>query len=107
MSIWLVVVLAGAGSYAFRVSMLVARARFRVPAVLDRAGPFAVPVAFAALAASAIGRYTAEAGMAALPALVAVTVGAVVSRRTGNAQAALLTGLPVMWVLSAIPGWQP
>jgi branched chain amino acid efflux pump len=103
MSPWLVVVLAGAGSYLLRISMLVVSARFRLPAVVDRAAPFAVPAAFAALAASALTRHTREVGLDALPALVAVAAGVVVARRTGNGQAALLAGLPVMWLLSALP----
>ena len=103
MSAWMIVLLAGVGSYLLRISMLVASARFRMPAIVDRTAPFAVAVAFPALAASALARHADEAGLDALPALVAVAVGFAVARRTGNGQAALLAGLPAMWLLSALP----
>ena len=101
MSVWLVIVIAGAGSYLFRVSMLVLAARAAVPAVLERAAGFAVPVAFAALAASGLARHVGDAGTGAVPALAAVAVGVVAVRRTGTSHVALLVGMPTAWLLSA------
>jgi branched-subunit amino acid transport protein len=100
-NVWLVVVAAGAGSYLFRVSMLVLAARVGLPTVLERAARFAVPTAFAALAAtSLIGRVTTD--VASVAPLAAVVVGALAVRHTGSPHAALLAGMPTFWVLDAL-----
>jgi branched-subunit amino acid transport protein len=102
MNAWTVVALAGAGSYLLRISMLVVAARADVPAVVARAASFAVPVAFAGLAAGAIAHYVAEAGTGAVPALAGVAVGVAAVRRTGVSHTAILVGMPTMWVLAAL-----
>ena len=102
MNAWSVIVLAGVGSYLFRVSMLVLVARTGVPDVVARAAALAVPVAFAGLAAAALANHTADAGTGAVPALVGVAAGIAAVRRTGAAQAAILVGMPTMWVMSAL-----
>ena len=92
---------AGAVSYLLRVSMLVLAARLGLPAVVESAARFAVPVAFAALATTALLPHLAiEAGTIA-PA-VAIGVALVAVRRTGSASAALLAGMPALWILSAV-----
>ncbi len=101
MNVWLVVVAAGAGSYLFRISMLVLAARVGLPPVLERAARFAVPTAFAALAAtSLVGSVTAD--IASVAPLAAVAVATLAVRHTGTPQAALLAGMPTLWVLSAL-----
>jgi branched-subunit amino acid transport protein len=102
MNAWSVIVVASAGSYLLRISMLVLAARAGVPAVVERAAAFAVPVAFAGLAAGALATHTAHAGTGAVPALAGVAVGIAAVRRTGASQAAILTGMPTMWALSAL-----
>jgi len=102
MNAWTVIALAGAGSFLLRISMLVVAARTGVPPVVERAAAFAVPVAFAGLAAGALASHTLRAGVGALPALAGVAVGAAVVRRTGAARAAILVGMPTIWVLSAL-----
>ena len=102
MNAWVVIALAGAGSYLFRISMLVLAATARVPAVLERAAAFAVPVAFAGLAAGALSAYSVEVGRGAVPALAGVAAGLVAVRRTGASYAAILVGMPTMWALSAL-----
>jgi branched-subunit amino acid transport protein len=93
---WLVVAAAGAGSYLFRISLIALSARTKLPPVLGRATGFAVPAAFAALAAAALaGQVTAD-GTSLAP------VGAV--RSTGSRHAALVAGMPALWILSAITG---
>jgi branched-subunit amino acid transport protein len=104
MSAWVVVVLAGAGSYLLRISMLLVAARAEVPAVLERAARFAVPVAFAALAATSVAGLATAGGADAIPALAAVAVGVVAVRWTGNARAAMLAGMPTLWLLLAVTG---
>ena len=102
MSAWVVIALAGAGSYLFRISMLVVAARARVPAVVERAAGFAVPVAFAALAAGALASQVDAAGASATPALIAMAVGLVAARRTGSSHTAILVGMPTLWIVSAL-----
>jgi len=100
-NVWLVVIAAGAGSYLFRISMLVLAARVGLPTVLERAARFAVPTAFAALAAtSLIG--TVSTDLASVAPLAAVVVAALAVRHTGSPHAALLAGMPTLWVLSAL-----
>jgi len=102
MNAWSIIALAGAGSYLFRISMLALAARAQVPAVVERAASFAVPVAFAGLAAGALANHTTDAGAGAVPALVGVAVGIAAVRRTGASHAAILAGMPTMWVMSAL-----
>jgi branched-subunit amino acid transport protein len=104
MSAWVVVALAGVGSYLFRISMLVVAARSGIPAGIERAARFAVPVAFAALAATSLTGLAAHTGAAALPALFAVATGVVVARRTGSSRAATAAGMPTLWLLTAVGG---
>ena len=101
MSAWLVVAAAGVGSYLFRISMIAVAARTALPPVLGRATGFAVPAAFAALAAAALaGQVATDAASLAPVGAMAVAVLAV--RRTGSPHAALLAGMPALWVLSAL-----
>ncbi|MFL6206398.1 MAG: AzlD domain-containing protein [Acidimicrobiales bacterium] len=102
MSAWAVIAVAGAGSFLLRISMLVLAARRGVPTIVERAAGFAVPVAFAGLAAGALASYTVRTGSSALPALVGVAAGLAAVRRTGSAPAAILVGMPTIWVLSAV-----
>jgi hypothetical protein len=47
----------------------------------------------------------AKAGGAdAIPALAAVAVGVVAVRWTGNSRAAMLAGMPTLWLLLAVTG---
>ena len=102
MNAWTVIALAGAVSFLLRISMLVLAARAAVPSVVERAAAFAIPVAFAGLAAGALATHVARTGTGAVPALAGVAVGIGAVRRTGAARAAILAGMPTMWVLSAL-----
>jgi branched-subunit amino acid transport protein len=103
MSVWLVIVLAGLGSYLFRISMVVLADRMTMPEQLERASAFVAPAAFAALAAGGIAASTASVDVAGWTApLAAVVVAVVVVRRTGRPYAALLAGMPTLWILSAV-----
>ena len=104
MSAWMVVALAGAGTYLLRISMLVASARGGVPTVIERAARFAVPIAFGALAATSLTGLVADTGAAALPPLLAVASGVVVAHRTGSSRAAIFVGMPTLWLLTALGG---
>jgi branched-subunit amino acid transport protein len=101
MTPYLVVLAVGLGSYAFRVSMLVVAARSTsgLPPVVERAARHAVPVSFAALATSALAD---SGGNGSLVPLLGVAAAVVAVRRTGSPHAALLVGLPVVWLVSAV-----
>lgn len=101
MSAWMVVVAVGVGSYLFRISMLVLAARRGLPPVIERAARHAVPVSFAALAASALTGQLAASHAVVAP-LGAVAVAIVAVRRTGSPHAALAAGMPTLWALSAV-----
>ena len=103
MSVWLVIAAAGAGSYLFRISLIALASRTALPPVLGRATAFAVPAAFAALAAAALaGQVSADA--ASLAPVGAVVTAVVAVRCTGSTHAALLAGMPALWLLSALMG---
>jgi branched-subunit amino acid transport protein len=106
MNVWLVIVLAGLGSYMFRISMVVLADRITMPEPLERASTLVAPAAFAALAASGIVASTASADVAGwIAPLAAVAVAVVAVRRTGRPYAALLAGMPTLWILSSVvPG---
>jgi branched-subunit amino acid transport protein len=98
MTAYLVIAVVGAGSYALRVSML---ARQNVPPLMQRAAPYATPVAFAALATSALAPDATYARTAIAP-LLAVAVAVLAVRRTGSPRAALVAGMPALWLASAL-----
>jgi branched-subunit amino acid transport protein len=100
MTPWLIIVAAAAGTYLLRISMLVVSARRGVPPLLERVARFAAPTAFAALAATSLAGYAKDGGAAIAPYL-AVAAAVVAVRRTGSPRAALLVGMPTMWLLSA------
>ncbi|HEX6236807.1 MAG TPA: AzlD domain-containing protein [Acidimicrobiales bacterium] len=103
MSAWLVVVAAGLGSYLFRISMVVLVERRGTNARFAHVSTFVVPAAFAALATGGIVAATTGVPVAgAVPPLAAVAVAAAAARRTGSAHAAILAGMPTLWVLSAL-----
>jgi branched-subunit amino acid transport protein len=95
-----VVVAAGIGSYLLRISMLVIAARHGLPPLIARSARHAVPTAFAALAAGSLVSFGRTTG--ALAPLAAVVAAAVAVRRTGSPHAALLAGMPTLWVVSAL-----
>jgi branched-subunit amino acid transport protein len=100
MTPWIVIGAVAIGSYLFRISMLVLAARIGVPAILERVARFAVPTAFVALAATSLSGYAAH-GSSAIAPYVAVAVAVIAVRRTGSSHAALLVGLPILWIVSA------
>ena len=93
-----VVLIAGALSYLFRVSMLMVGAH-GLPPVFDRAARYGVPVVFGALAAGALVPYAGFNASAIAP-FAAVAAGVIGARRIGSPSAALMAGMPVMWILT-------
>jgi branched-subunit amino acid transport protein len=103
MSVWLAILVAGLGSYLFRISMVVLADRVTMPEKLERASTFVAPAAFAALAAGGIAANTAGVDVGGwIPPLAAVVVAVIAVRRTGRPYAALLAGMPALWILTAV-----
>ncbi|HKE52639.1 MAG TPA: AzlD domain-containing protein [Actinomycetes bacterium] len=103
MTVWIVILVAGLGSYLFRLSMIVLADRITMPAYLERATGFVAPAAFAALAAAAVAAACLELGAtrAAAP-LAALAVAVVAVLRTGSPYAAIFAGMPVLWIATAL-----
>ena len=100
MTPWLVVCAVGAGSYLFRISMLVVAARRGVPPMAERTARHAVPVAFAVIATGGLVDHLG-ASRASVAPLAAATLAVVAVRRTGSPNTALVVGMPTLWILSA------
>jgi branched-subunit amino acid transport protein len=106
MTAWAVVLLAGLGSYLFRLSMVVLADRIRLPARVEQASAFVAPVAFVTLAVTGVATTALQAGdlVAAAVLLVAVSAAVIAVRLTGRAYVAVLVGMPALWLLRLVTG---
>ena len=103
MNAWIVILAAGSGSYLFRLSMIILTGRITLPPYLERASGLVAPAAFAALAAAGVAAACSGLGSAGAAApLTAVAAAVIAVLRTGSPQAAILAGMPVMWVATAV-----
>jgi branched-subunit amino acid transport protein len=98
MSLWVVVVLAGAACLVIRVLPVALLSSRPVPGWLDRVGPLTAPVAFAALGASAVTGSAAGGAAELLPLVAAVGAGGLVAHRTRSTGWAVAAGMAVLWV---------
>jgi len=103
MSAWLIVVLAGAGTFLLRVSVVALVDHVRMPAWLERTSALVSFAAFAALAASALRVPLGGGGMEAVRLAVAVSVAAWTARRR-PVPVAFLAGLGALWAATAASG---
>ena len=104
MSAYVAVVAVGVGSYLLRISMLVVAARTgAVPTAIERAARYAIPVSFAALATDAFAPRIALASSAIAPA-AAVVIATIAVHRTRSPHAAIIAGLPTLWIVTALIG---
>ena len=103
MNAWIVIVAAGLGSYLFRLSMIMLAGRVTTLAYLERAAGFVAPAAFAALAAAGIATACIHLGatQAAAP-LAAAAVAVIAVLRTGSPYAAIVAGMPTLWITAAL-----
>ena len=101
MTAWTVILLAGLGSYLFRISMVLLVERVPLPAKAERATGFVAPAAFAALAATGIATATAGTDFTqAVPLLAAAAVAVIAVRHTGRPYLAVVAGMPTLWLLT-------
>jgi branched-subunit amino acid transport protein len=103
MNAWIVILAAGLGSYLFRLSMVVLVDRITMPAFLGRASGLVAPAAFAALAAAGVATACTSLGatQAAAP-LAAVAAAVIAVLRTGSSYAAILVGMPTLWITTSL-----
>ncbi|HEU5391173.1 MAG TPA: AzlD domain-containing protein [Streptosporangiaceae bacterium] len=103
MNAWTVILAAGLGSYLFRLSMIMLFGRTTMPAYLQRASELVAPAAFAAMAAAGVATACMSLGVAQAAAPLAAVAAAVIAvLRAGSPQAAILVGMPVLWVTTAL-----
>lgn len=94
---WLVVLLAGAGSYLLRIAAVAARARFTPPDWVERASAWVMPAAFAGLAAASLSQRLGGELREGVPLLLAALVTVAAARRW-SANRAVLAGVAVLTV---------
>jgi branched-subunit amino acid transport protein len=97
---WIVVLAAGVGSFAFRISVVALIDHVRSPDWIGRLATYVVPAAFAGLAATALAEPVRAGGVDAIPPIVAVVTTAVAARRHA-AHRAFLFGLLALWAATA------
>lgn len=103
MTVWLTIILVAVGSYGLRLSMIMLASRAGIPDLLERSARCGLPAVFAALASTGLMRHaTFEPDVVAPFAAVAVAIVAV--HRTKSPSAALLAGMPTLWLVSALVG---
>ena len=103
MSTWIVIVAAGLGSYLFRLSMIILTSRITLPAYLERASGLVAPAAFAALAAAGVATACTGLGVTRAAAPLAAAAAAVIAvLRTRSPQAAILVGMPTLWITAGL-----
>ena len=103
MNAWTVVLMAGVGSYLFRLSMIGFADRIRLPARFDDSAALVAPTAFAALAVTSVAGAVLGAGLPQASApLAAAAIAVLAVLRTGSSHAAVLAGMPTLWLLTAL-----
>ena len=102
MNTWIVVVLAGLGTYALRAVPVAVLANRPVPAWLERVGPLTAPVAFAALGASTVAGAASGGPGELLPLVAAVAVAGAVALRTRSTSWAVALGMATVWAGAAL-----
>jgi len=98
MTMWLVVIAAGIATFAMRFSFIGLFGKVGIPVPLERALRYVAPAVLAAITLPAIlaPDATFDPWNAFLPAAL---VGAVAAWRTKSIGAAIIVGLPALWLL--------
>jgi branched-subunit amino acid transport protein len=102
---WLVMILAGAGTYLLRISMLAAHDSFGTPRWLEGRLHLVGPSVLSAILVSSMVSVHGHRTTPDLAALIAVATAFVAVRRTGNIGWALIVGFPTAWAITAVTAW--
>ena len=103
MSAWIVILGVAVGTYLLRVSMFVLLGNRSLPSWTDAPMSLVGPAAIAALAASMSFTHQGTPNTPPGAELVALCAGFLAVRRTGNVMTAFLVGMPVFWLVNALP----
>jgi len=106
-TIWILILVVGAGTFTLRASMIALLGRIeQTPPALERVLRFIRPAVLAALIAPAVVLVEGEPAFFAPfnPRLVAGLVAIVVAWRTGNVLLTIGSGMGVLWILQAVVG---
>lgn len=102
MTAWIVMIGAGLGSLAFRLSIVALIDRIETPDWLEKLAAYVVPAAFAGIAAAALAAPVRAGGVEAIGPVVAVLVTAGVAARRHSVHLAFLGGLASLWITTAL-----
>ncbi|HEY7226306.1 MAG TPA: AzlD domain-containing protein [Micromonosporaceae bacterium] len=100
---WLIVLIAGLGSYALRMSMVMT-GRLTLPPRLEASADLVAPAAFAALTASSLAEsvVSTPSPAAAAPIVLAIFAAVLATAWSGRPYAAMLAGMPTYWLAAAL-----
>jgi branched-subunit amino acid transport protein len=101
MTALIVIAVSGVACYLLRIGPAELLGRAPTPPWLDRVAVLSAPVAFAALAATALAGAASGGFAVLLPRLVAVAVAAAVAHRTRSTAATIGTGMLTLWLTAA------
>ena len=103
MTMWVVVVLAGVATFLMRFSFIALFGRFEVPEQAERALKYIAPAVLAAITLPAIlaPGGTFDPFNAYVPAAI---LGGLAAWRTRSIGAAIVIGLPALWLLQWLVG---
>lgn len=102
MSAWIVVIVAGFGSFLFRLSIVALIDRVETPPWLEALAAYVVPAGFAGMAAAALAGPLGGGGTQATGPAIAVTVTAALAARDHPVHIAFLGGLCSLWAVAAL-----
>ena len=103
MTAWIVIIAAGIATFAMRFSFIALFGRFSVPAHVERALKYVAPSVLAALTLPALlaPGGTFDPWNVFVPAAV---LGGLAAWRTKSIGAAIVVGMPALWILQALTG---
>lgn len=103
MTAWIVIIAAGVATFAMRFSFIALFGRFSVPANVERALKYVAPSVLAALTLPALlaPGGTFDPWNVFVPAAV---LGGLAAWRTKSIGAAIVVGMPALWILQALTG---
>lgn len=104
-TIWLVILVIGAGTFTLRISMIALLGRIeRTPPALERVLRFIRPAVLAALVAPAVVLLNGQPTfiLPLNPRLVAGVVATLVAWKTSNVLLTIGSGMAVLWVLQVV-----
>lgn len=103
MTMWIVVILAGIATYAMRLSFIALFGKVAIPPDVERALKYIAPAVLAAITVPAVlaPGGTIDVWNAFVPAAI---VGGLAAWKTKSIGAAIVVGMPALWLLQWLAG---